>query len=182
MNNEVKRLFFAIDLPGDLRRKAVSGLPLINGMKPSKEDQLHLTLLFLGDVQGDRLEDIKESVSSVPFIPLALEISGSGFFPDTRRPSIFWLGFKENSVLTEFQDRLLRTVKNLGMVLRDGRFVPHVTLGRIRHKISRDDAVLLQESMRPLTGLKFQVNDYLLFSSVLCPSGAVHSVEAVFEA
>lgn len=182
MNCENKRLFFAIEMPEELRRRAASALPSVKGLKPVRAGQIHLTLLFLGDIPVEKLDAVKECADAVTFKPFELEMTGSGFFPNIRRPSVFWLGLAECTDLMNLQPQIQQGMKTLGLDFKENRFVPHITLARIKRRIARDDLDELQKAVEPLTASRFQVNAFHLLSSELAPSGAIHTIEASFKA
>lgn len=76
-----KRLFVGIDLPEEIRDQLKSlccGLPGARWVKP---EQLHLTLCFIGEVDGTTFLDIKEVLSEITFAPFSLQLRGVGSFP-----------------------------------------------------------------------------------------------------
>src|SRR5262245_8402254 len=63
-------------------------------MRWTKREQFHLTLKFLGNVEAQRLDALSESLRAVgrQFSPLRLRAGQVGFFPDSRRPRVLWVG------------------------------------------------------------------------------------------
>ena len=97
------RLFVAVNLPAEERRRAwAAAAPLRARHWPVRwvaEDALHLTLRFLGEVDGTFLDPLTEALeSAVAGIRiLSLIYAGVGFFPDRNRPRILWVGIEESS-------------------------------------------------------------------------------------
>jgi len=94
------RLFIAIDIPENIRRE-IEGLGRgIANSRPVPAEQLHLTLKFIGEVEGSRLLDIQESLQGIRLPKFPLSLQGVGTFPPRGTPRILWAGV----------DRVERTV------------------------------------------------------------------------
>ncbi len=97
--------------------------------------KLHMTLRFLGSTNPALLPEIVSVLESVctSCPPLRIRYSGTGCFPDRRRPRALWVGIKEDSgELVKLQKAITHGVGTLGFESDDKEFHPHVTLGRIR--------------------------------------------------
>ena len=82
------RLFVAIDLPETVKERLAMiccGLPGARWVKP---EQLHLTLRFIGEVNGDRFLDIRDNLMEVSSESFPLQLQGVGFFPPHKKPKI----------------------------------------------------------------------------------------------
>ncbi|MFN4337172.1 MAG: RNA 2',3'-cyclic phosphodiesterase [Candidatus Nitrosocaldus sp.] len=101
--------------------------------KPVSKEQLHFTLLFLGEIDSIMLERIKERLSSIVFEPVNVAYKGIGVFPNIKHPRIIWVGVDPNAasklveIAREVEDRL----KPLGFK-SDKQFTPHITLLRVK--------------------------------------------------
>lgn len=142
------RTFIAVAVPdrvsaalAALRRKLE---PDHAGVKWVVEKDLHLTLLFLGEVDQLDLVPICRAVKEVAgrHGPFALDVTGVGGFPNTRRPKVLWAGIGGDGVedLKAIHADLETVLMDLGHYRREERaYTPHLTLGRISQE-ERDEA------------------------------------------
>jgi 2'-5' RNA ligase len=182
------RLFIAIELPGNVR-SALAGEQVrlralcseSRGIRWTAPESLHLTLKFLGEVAPDRVPAVIEALKGVgDFAPFEVEVGGFGFFPDSKRPRVFWAGFEAPAVLGELARRVDAALARLGFPREDRPFTPHLTLARFREP--RGDPALqkgIDHSGKTSLG-RFQVDRFFLFESHLLPSGARHEKLASF--
>ena len=171
------RLFIAIDLPSDLSRKIGEVRQKIKGVRWVNEEQIHLTLNFLGDTAAEKFAALKNILPGIRFSTFQLKTTGCGFFPNTKRPSVFYLGLEENTELFQLKENLDRELSALGIACENRKFVPHITLARIKFRMTNSDINDLQSMAEKLAGKVFEVNTVFLFSSQLLNSGAVHNKE-----
>jgi 2'-5' RNA ligase len=107
----------------------------VDGVKWVEPDNLHLTLLFLGEVATRETVDICRAASTamVTVAPFTLRLQGLGCFPHARRPRVLWVGVdsgKEHVIAVH--DALEASLLELGCYRREERpYAPHVTLGRV---------------------------------------------------
>ncbi|HKM05646.1 MAG TPA: RNA 2',3'-cyclic phosphodiesterase [Sphaerochaeta sp.] len=90
---------------------------------------LHLTLCFLGEVEGHYLTLLKETLFSLEAKPFSLNFNQLGQFRK-RQGDILWLGMEENRELEALQKELAYKLQSKGLILEDQAFHPHVTLAR----------------------------------------------------
>ena len=98
------RLFIAIDIPDPVKDKLCELRRNLPGVRWTARDQIHITMRFIGDSDDGLFSKIKSSLSEIKLPHLGLEITGSGFFPNEIRPSVFWLGCAENRELSDLKD------------------------------------------------------------------------------
>ena len=134
------RTFIAIDLGKTIRDRLValqeSLAKTVAGVKWVESDNLHVTLLFLGEVDDRELPALCQAVEDVTQTqpPFSLGIEKTGCFPNARRPRILWVGVGDGTQeVCALHDALEPPLMDLGCYRREERkFTPHVTLGRIR--------------------------------------------------
>jgi 2'-5' RNA ligase len=99
-----------------------------------RDEGLHLTLKFFGEVAPERLEVIEEAVrfAARGTGELPLQLDELGVFPGSSRPRVLWIGFATPPALELLQDRLERGCEAIGFPPEGAPFRPHVTLGRVR--------------------------------------------------
>lgn len=116
-----------------------------------KPNNLHLTLRFLGEVEEDKIPDIKEALDKAryQFTPFDITFKGLGAFPNFESPRILWMGV-QSPVLFTFQNVIECILRNLGIPPEYRKYQPHVTLasGRLEgidKKILRDERTVLKK-------------------------------------
>jgi RNA 2',3'-cyclic 3'-phosphodiesterase len=143
------RLFAAIDLPEEVRANLRS---LLGHLKPfarinwSPVANLHITTKFIGEWPESRLDEMKQALAAMPHGG-AIEISvrGLGWFPNDRRPRVFWAGVEGGEPLFKLARATEQAVAALGVPVEalagssEARpYTPHLTLARIREAVPLD--------------------------------------------
>ncbi len=126
------RLFVALALPDELRRRMTL---LATGVRQARWvdiENLHLTLRFIGDTREDRIEDIGRALERVRADAFELVFSGVGHFESRRRVRALWVGVDANPSLIALQARIEAALMRAGCAPDGRRFVPHVTLARLK--------------------------------------------------
>jgi 2'-5' RNA ligase len=178
------RAFLAIPLPEEVRRKAAAARGLLvaerSGWRFAREDGLHLTLRFLGDVDPSRRESLdaacRDAARGTGLLPLRLR--GASVVPAAGRPRVLWLPVFDESPDGSL-DRLARRVEQVraeGFDPEQRPFAAHVTLARARR-----GARLEVPSVSQVGDLGAFVADRLvLFRSVSERGGSTYLEEASF--
>ena len=173
------RLFIAIDLPESIKYQVRSLCFGLNGVKWTRAEQMHLTIRFIGEVDGFRLDDIALELSKLRDRSLILYLKGVGFFPPTGDPKVLWAGLAHSDKLEKLYRKINRALMDIGLKSEHRNFAPHITLGRIRSSSIND----LQDFFSRNAFFKteeFSVEQYHLYSSRLTPGGAIHEKLASF--
>ena len=173
------RLFIAIDLPERLKDELAIisfGLPQARRIPP---EQLHLTLRFIGEVDGALFGDIKSGLKSVIGSPFPLTLNGLGCFPPRRDPQVLWVGIESAVELLELRKKVDSCLFKLGISPEQRKFSPHITLARTRKTpLTRITTFLGDHALFRLP--EFTVSNFHLYSSILTPKGALHRHEAEY--
>ena len=149
------------------------------GYKWSSEENLHVTLNFLGDVPEVELNHVCKTVqqSVQAFQPFEMSIEGIGAFPSLEKPRIVWAGLETGKQeIIELQQSLTDGLKELGFPPEARPYQPHLTLGRIKRN-SRPDAAL-GEQLRQFESFDAgsrMVKQVVVYSSFLDRSGPVYT-------
>jgi 2'-5' RNA ligase len=168
------RLFIAIELP-DHYKKALGKLrtAAIPGARWVAAEQIHLTLAFLGEVDEDSSKQLITRLSRIETYGFELCLTGTGCFPDRRRPRVLWVGVKPEERLLDLAQMVRETVLACGIPLEERPFSPHLTLARLRIPASRELGAFLDQQQK-LDLKPFNVTEFTLFQSRLYPQGALH--------
>ncbi len=171
-----KRLFVAIDPPPLIRDQVTGlccGLPDARWTPP---EQLHLTLCFIGEVDGSTFLDIREALAEIKVAPFSLRLQGVGFFPPRGEPRVVWAGIEKSEPLMVLQRKITTRLFQMGMELENRKYSPHLTLARLHQASPSRIGKYLQEH-NLFVSPEFEVRQFVLYSSVLGRKGASHTVE-----
>jgi RNA 2',3'-cyclic 3'-phosphodiesterase len=141
----------------------------------ARDETLHLTLKFVGDVEEADVPDLIEAVrrAASRCRPFAFETRGVGAFPSPRRPRVVWVGVVPIDALFDLQGELELELAALGVPCEERRWSPHITVGRIRDTQGSTDLETTLAALR-CPEETVAVSDVLVMKSVLSPSGAIH--------
>jgi len=173
------RLFIAVDLPDGLRENLASMSFGIPGARWVPPEQLHLTVRFIGEVDGSLYRDIKDVLDQIHFTSFRLQLKGVGYFPPRRAPRVLWVGVEKSGELLQLKKKIDATLLRLKLEPEGRKFSPHITLARLKNSPVQKIANFLAGN-----GLfrqePFQVEDFKLYSSILSTKGAYHKIERIY--
>jgi len=153
------RLFVAIDIPADLKdalRSFVSRLQPTAKIGWSPLENLHVTTKFIGEWPEPQLDEMKRALASVPVKgAIDITVKGLGWFPNPRRPRVFWAGVKGGEPLRVLAQATEQTVERLGVPAEARDYSPHLTLARIREAVPLDHLHQTIESFPAGCGFDF---------------------------
>lgn len=166
------RLFVAIELPFPVRDTLLAAMGGVAGARWQRDDQLHLTLRFIGEVDRHAAADIGAALAAVNFTPFDLAIDGVGSFDRRGRIDALWLGVTPRAPVIDLAKRIDAALARVGLPPETRAFVPHVTVARF----GRDAGSVTGFPAQPLPALVFQVTSFVLWESRLGHGGAEYSV------
>lgn len=179
------RVFIAIDIEDPLlvsRLARLRDTVVATGvpMKPVEEENFHITLRFIGEVDSSRVETIKEHVlSALDFRRFVLELKGLGAFPTPSRPRVVWVGVSKGfDEVRRVRDSVESRLRNLGFRPESKEFHPHVTLARIKGSKNISSLVrVLNDYSDTIVG-EMTVSSIRLKKSTLTPRGPIYETLA----
>jgi len=179
------REFIAIELPESvreaLRREQARFREVCPDARWTRPEGIHLTLKFLGDTSSQQETQVKDALSRMaPFEKFTVRVQGFGFFPDAKRPRVFWAGLDAPPALAQLAAQVESALAPLGFAPENRPFKPHLTLARF--KVPRPQPkleALLAVQNQPLLGT-FEVSEFFLWESRLLPGGAEYHKVASF--
>lgn len=172
------RCFVAVDLPDPLRDALVRVQGGLRTGRIVPEDNLHLTLAFLGDVEEDAVEALHDALSGIHTSSLAVSISGIDIFGSPTAPRLVCAVVPDTPALTALHDDVIRAARKAGITLQRRKFRPHVTLARFG-KTARADAGALAHFLNDHAALTLPTVHPLSFgvyASTLRPDGAEYEL------
>jgi 2'-5' RNA ligase len=180
------RLFVAIEIPGEIREKLAAFLTDMRGVAPQakwiRAENLHITLKFLGETDGAKVQAAKDGLEKIRSEgPVALEFRGLGFFPNEKRPRVFWVGMEASGNLMGLAQDIDQGMHKLGFPLEDRPFAPHLTLARFNPPgLPPKLGLAVKENALRKFGA-FSARKFDLVESKLKPSGAEYTTVQSFQ-
>ncbi len=178
------RTFIGLDVGKEIRRRLVALQEILaragSEVKWVEADNLHVTLLFLGEVDNREVVDVcqvaAESIQPQPAFTMSIETAGC--FPNPRRPRVLWVGVGEGvQEVCALHDALEGPLLELGCYRREERqYTPHVTLGRVKSDRPADKLAVALAKQAKWKGGTVPVREVLVLSSELTPKGPIYTV------
>jgi len=188
---EKLRLYLAVPIPAEVKASISAAQEELRRLLPpraaswTRAEKMHLTLRFLGDVDGQRVEALIAGVRSATADvgPLPLVAERLGVFPDLRYPRVAWAWVHdETDRLAELQRQVITATNEFTRERAEEKFTGHITLARIK-QIKRPQAELIASFLQRAVNRRFGewTADHLeLIRSELSPGGSRYTCLAKF--
>lgn len=166
------RLFVALRPPTAIRqqlRDIMHGLP---GARWQNDDQLHITLRFIGDADYNLANDIAGALGRVGAPALALSLHGVGAFDRRGRVDALWAGVAPHDAITALHKKIDRACISVGLPPEGRTYLPHITLARFNRNAPPVETYLAAQA--GLTSATFTLAHFGLYESTLGHEGAVY--------
>jgi 2'-5' RNA ligase len=176
--------------------RAFLGIPIPDSLKPKisriqdkfddfdikfvEKENMHFNLRFFRYIEEEKIDKLKELLEKVcfQFEPFEIDISGIGAFPSKNYVRVIWLGVKQGyQTFKTLAEMVGKSVESLGFK-KEERFVPHLTLGRVRSGRNKNELLVLLRKLEEVEVGKMKIDKLVLFQSKLSPGGPVY--EEVF--
>ncbi len=170
------RTFVAVEISNggvlDSIKKIQSSLDI--DAKPVEVQNMHFTLLFLGEISEDVAQKVLAQLKTIEFSPFDISFEGVGAFPKPKFPRVVWVGVDDGGGkhLIELAKKVEEKLLPLGFK-SDKEFRPHVTIFRIKDKVGDITPELSKHSGAEL-GVQ-RVSEIKFKQSVLTPTGPIYS-------
>lgn len=125
------RLFVALRPPHPIRLALIAAMHGISGARWQDDEQLHLTLRFIGEVDHHRAEDIAAALGSLYAPAISARISGVSLFEHQGRPHMVWAGVEPTEPLGALHRKVDQLLRLVGVAPETRAFVPHITMARL---------------------------------------------------
>jgi len=177
------RTFIAVEVSAGMRHNAqvlqqtlAQVSPAIKWVRP---DTLHLTLLFLGDVDDRALPEVCQHVQAVThtLAPFPLHVAGLGAFPDWQHPKILWAGIRQGGEeLRALHEGIAERLIPAGLYRPEGRpYTPHLTLGRVPPHADHVSLRRTLQKRREWEAGQTWIDEVVVFASILERQGPIHT-------
>lgn len=168
------RLFVALPLPEVVKDALTQLQSGLRGARWLPEDNFHLTLAFIGEVDRHGLHEIASALGGINTPSFNIRLKGCGFFGD-RKPRAVWAGVDANPALTHLQSKVEVALKRAGFSLEKRKFIPHVTLGYL-NGVTQDAAASHSAAHGLFSIGPFPVGEFHLYESHLGSEGANYEI------
>ncbi len=164
------RLFVAIRPPGPIRDLLIDTMDEGPGLAWVGDDNLHLTLRFIGEVERPLANDIADALQLIRFPAFDLRISGVGRF-DRKNGGAIWAAAEPRKPVVELAAKVERSCVSVGLEPERRTFHPHITLARW-NRSSAEIAADFERRNCNLSSEPFAVDRFVLLASHLSRHGA----------
>jgi 2'-5' RNA ligase len=175
----VYRLFVAITLAEPVRAALAVMCAGVAGAKWVAAENIHLTLRFIGEVDGGIAEDVHVALSQIQAPAFALTIAGIDCFAQGGKVHTLWAGIDKEPLLVHLRDKVESAIVRAGIEPERRKFKPHITLARLRNGTDERIGAYLQRHSRFRCG-PFDVEQFALYRSHLSTAGAHYEVLAEY--
>ena len=173
------RLFVGLELSADQRAALQDVRSGVENARWQRDDQLHLTLAFIGEASRGLMQEIESALARIRFDPFDLTLKGVGQFGKTGKPKALWVGAENPEPLMHLHEKILRALESAEVETDRRRYKPHVTLARFTRGHPGRIGDWLSTNER-LTTPGAHISHFTLYSSHLVQDGAHYRVEARF--
>ena len=172
------RLFVAIRPPAAIRDLLLGAMGGISGARWLSDDQLHLTVRFIGDVDRHLAGDIHAALGAVHHPPFEIAVNHLGLFDRRGQPETVWAGVTPQEPVKALHKKVAQALARVGVEPEQRAYLPHITLARLKR--SSGPVRGLIEDRGGLTSPPFTVDSFALYESKLTPEGAAYSAVEVY--
>lgn len=172
------RLFIAIVPPRDIRDLLIDAMDDGPELRWVGEEQLHLTLRFVGEVERPMANDLAAALATIRMEGFELKLAGVGRF-DRRNGGALWAGIAPKAPVAGLAAKIERACQEAGLAPERRAFHPHITLARWKGRSARA-ADALAERTRGLSSPPFPVERFVLFESHLSRHGPHYDAVATY--
>jgi 2'-5' RNA ligase len=182
---EVIRAFIAFEIDENIKNEIMK---IENKIKENEIDvklvereNLHITLKFLGNIEGKLLEKIFNMLDNIKEKKFEISIEDIGAFPNEKYMRVLWVGIKEGKEnIIRIQKELDNKLLPLGFK-KEKDFIPHITIGRIKSFRNKEKLIEIFEEYRGYFFGKCIIDRLVLKKSILTPHGPIyHNLKEVF--
>ena len=137
----------------------------------TRQENLHLTLKFLGEISACQLQDVRESLDSIKIPLFEAALGNVGVFCSSKITRIIWIHILGTEVL-KLQKEIDTALSD--QFLPESRFMSHLTIARVK-KVSDNEQLIQEVNKIQIRAQPFEVNEFKLIQSTLSSSGPVYT-------
>ena len=171
------RLFVALGLPDEIRDRLEELEEPLPGARWVPYENFHITLRFIGEVDGGLARDIDAALEGVDGRGFELTLKGLGLFGDGRKVRALWAGVEANESLLRLQLKVEQALQRSGLEPEGRKYKPHITLARFKQPPGEKlDHYLARRAL--FRTPPFTVRAFTLYRSFLSGEGSIYRAEA----
>ena len=174
------RLFVGIQPPPETFQQLLPIMHGVSGARWQQESQLHVTLRFIGQVDGNVANDIAAELDHLSFTPFAIALRGVGMFDAHGYVDALWAGVEPREPLAHLHRKIDRMCVRCGLAPERRAYLPHMMLARMGRSAGPVEPFLAANAA--LTLPAFTVSTVTLYESHLSHGGAIYRPVAQFPA
>lgn len=167
------RLFVAIRPPAPVRAQLLALMGGVAAARWQDEEQLHLTVRFIGEVDRHRAGDVDAALAAIVHPAFDVAIHGVGSFERRGEPAALWAGVAPQEPLRILHKKVDQALVRAGLDPERRAYVPHITLARLPRGAGPVEGFLAGAARA--SGPAFRVAEFRLYESRLTPEGAVYT-------
>jgi 2'-5' RNA ligase len=167
----MNRLFVALELPADVKAALIACMGGVAGARWQRDDQLHLTLRYLGEVDRHTAQDISAALGRVNVKPFTAELGDPGLFEHRGRVDSLWVAVRPAEQLAALAKAVNAALAGVGIAPEPRAFVPHISVARGRTMLG-----VKGWPLATIPRLHWTVSGFALWDSQLGHDGSDYSV------
>jgi 2'-5' RNA ligase len=166
------RLFVALRPPPAIRSLLLDLMEGVPGARWQDEDQLHVTLRYIGEVDGRTADDVVAALSAMRSAPLDLRLSGCGLFDTRGKPNALWAGVVPREPLAALHRKIDQAMVRIGLEPERRAYLPHITIARLSGASAPLDRFVADHA--GLASPSFSIEHMTLYESHMGQGGSVY--------
>lgn len=171
MENNKIRSFICIEFPDEIIKEIARVQKLLQNKKFTGKltelENLHLTLKFLGEIDNEKLEKVKQALSTIKFPAFNAYLEYAGTFVRHNNPNIVWLKVGGSGIL-KLQEQIDESLKEI--FSKEKRFMSHLTIARVKYVSDKQNFIEYIKHLK-IQKINFTISEFKLKSSELNPLG-----------
>ena len=172
------RLFVAIRPPRPIRERLLAAMGGVAGARWQQDDQLHLTLRFLGEVDRHRAVDVHAALGAIHHPRFEIALAGVDAFDRKGAATALWAAVAPVEPVKALHKKVGQAAAGAGIAPEGRAYLPHITLARLGRSAGPIGPFLAGAG--GLSSPPFTVEDFCLFESSLTPDGALYTIVELY--
>jgi len=172
------RLFVAFSLPEEVAQSLLALQAGVPGANWRTREQLHLTLRFIGEVDGRDAAAIDDALMTISAPAFSLQLKGVGEFGG-RHPHTLWVGVNGSDAILHVQRKIESALQRIGLEPERRKYTPHVTLARLKGT-PHGRVIDFLAGHALYASAPFPAEAFILYSSQLSPNGSIYCAERAY--
>lgn len=169
------RLFVALRPPPAIREALFDTMDGVPGARWQDDEQLHLTLRFIGDVERPVADDVAAALAAIHAAAPVVALGGAGRFAHRGRTQALWAAVTPHDALAHLHRKVDQACVRAGLDPERRAYLPHITLARLPRSLGEERAVeAWLARAASLASAPFALRHLILYHSVLGRGGAVY--------